>query len=526
MGSEDAEVMKEGIIMKKLMTLALAAAMMLGAATGANAIDFKAKGQWIMDFNYGMHGKFGESKAAANSGYSRNGNHEDEFEATQRVRLQLDAVASEALSGTVFFEIGDQVWGDNDNGGALGADGKVVELKRAYIDWMVPQTDLKVRMGIQGIALPSFTTNASQIMDDDVAAISLNYQFNENVGLTAFWARPYNDNSGYKWNGDKEGYQNYMDNMDMFAVLLPLTFDGVKVTPWVMYAAMGPGMFNEWKHPEDKTKKFSGGNAWTRASNGLVSGFAGTDPLDTYGNAFWAGVTGEVTYWDPFRIAWDVNYGSASYEDQKMNREGWLASLLLEYKLDWGTPGLYGWYSTGDDNNPRNGSERMPVVNANGNNQFSNFAFNGNPYIAREGVLGSTMVGTWGIGARLKDVSFLEDLKHTLRVNFMGGTNAPKMAKYVSDYAPFEKRGVKAVDEGSFSYDPMYLTTDDYALEIGLTNTYKMYDNFTVMLDAAYVALWLDDSTSTWGKNPGRSALGGDGVYDAWNVNLSFVYSF
>ena len=512
--------------MKKLMTLALAAAMMLGAATGANAIDFKAKGQWIMDFNYGMHGKFGESKAAANSGYSRNGNHEDEFEATQRVRLQLDAVASEALSGTVFFEIGDQVWGDNDNGGALGADGKVVELKRAYIDWMVPQTDLKVRMGIQGIALPSFTTNASQIMDDDVAAISLNYQFNENVGLTAFWARPYNDNSGYKWNGDKEGYQNYMDNMDMFAVLLPLTFDGVKVTPWVMYAAMGPGMFNEWKHPKDKTKKFSGGNAWTRASNGLVSGFAGTDPLDTYGNAFWAGVTGEVTYWDPFRIAWDVNYGSAAYADEKMNREGWLASLLLEYKLDWGTPGLYGWYSTGDDNNPRNGSERMPVVSANGNNQFSNFAFNGNPYIAREGVLGSTMVGTWGIGARLKDVSFLEDLKHTLRVNFMGGTNAPKMAKYVSDYAPFEKRGVKAVDEGSFSYDPMYLTTDDYALEIGLTNTYKMYDNFTVMLDAAYVALWLDDSTSTWGKNPGRSALGGDGVYDAWNVNLSFVYSF
>ena len=515
MGSKDAEVMKEGIIMKKLMTLALAAAMMLGAATGANAIDFKAKGQWIMSFDYGMHGNFGESKAKNNSGYS----NEDEFEARQRVRLQLDAVASEALSGTVFFEIGDQVWGDNDNGGALGADQKVVELKRAYIDWMVPQTDLKVRMGIQGLALPSFTTNASQIIDDDVAAITLNYQFNENVGLTAFWARPYNDNGGYSSRWDGNNYdQNYMDNMDMFAVLLPLTFDGVKVTPWVMYAAMGPGMFDNLKNDP--------GNAWGRASAGMQSGFKGTDWNDSYGNAFWAGVTGEVTYWDPFRIAWDVNYGSASYEDQKMNREGWLASLLLEYKLDWGTPGLYGWYSTGDDNNPRNGSERMPVVSANGNNQFSNFAFNGNPYIAREGILGSTMVGTWGIGARLKDVSFLEDLKHTLRVNFMGGTNAPKMAKYVGDYAPFEKRGVQAVAEGGFSYDPMYLTTEDYALEIGLTNTYKMYDNFTVMLDAAYVALWLDDSTSTWGKNPGRSALGGDGVYDAWNVNLSFVYSF
>ena len=517
MGSKDAEVMKEGIIMKKLMTLALAAAMMLGAATGANAIDFKAKGQWIMSFDYGMHGNFGESKAKNNSGFK----NEDEFEARQRVRLQLDAVASEALSGTVFFEIGDQVWGDNDNGGALGADGKVVELKRAYIDWMVPQTDLKVRMGIQGIALPSFTTNASQIMDDDVAAISLNYQFNENVGLTAFWARPYNDNGGYSSRWDGNNYdQNYMDNMDMFAVLLPLTFDGVKVTPWVMYAAMGPGMFDNLKND---------GNAWGRASAGMVSGFQGTDWNDSYGNAFWAGVTGEVTYWDPFRIAWDVNYGSASYEDQKMNREGWLASLLLEYKLDWGTPGLYGWYSTGDDNNPRNGSERMPVVSANGNNDFSNFAFNGNPYIARECVLGSTMTGTWGIGARLKDVSFLEDLKHTLRVNFMGGTNSPKMAKYMrtgeNGYEPIGKHGVYAI-AGTDFYDPMYLTTEDYALEVGLTNTYKMYDNFTIMLDAAYIALWLDDSRSTWGKNPMKGYNGGDGVYDAWNVNLSFVYSF
>ena len=517
MGSKDAEVMKEGIIMKKLMTLALAAAMMLGAATGANAIDFKAKGQWIMSFDYGMHGNFGESKAKNNSGF---GKHEDEFEARQRVRLQLDAVASEALSGTVFFEMGDQIWGQDSTGGALGADGKVVELKRAYIDWMVPQTDLKVRMGIQGIALPSFTTNASQIMDDDVAAISLNYQFNENVGLTAFWARPYNDNAGYKSSdAGSTKWDNYMDNMDMFAVLLPLTFDGVKVTPWVMYAAMGPGMFDNFaKEP---------GNAWGRASAGMQSGFKGTDWNDSYGNAFWAGVTGEVTYWDPFRIAWDVNYGSASYEDQKMNREGWLASLLLEYKLDWGTPGLYGWYGSGDDSNPRNGSERMPVVSANGNNGFSNFAFNGNPYIAREGVLGTNMTGTWGIGARLKDVSFLEDLKHTLRVNFMGGTNAPKMAKYIRDYGnPYAKHGVSDVARYATAYDPMYLTTDDTALEIGLTNTYKMYDNFTVMLDASYVALWLEDSRSVWGKNPGRGALGGDGVYDAWNVNLSFVYSF
>ena len=146
--------------MKKLMTLALAAAMMLGATTGANAIDFKAKGQWIMSFDYGMNNNFGQGKAANNSGFK----NEDQFEARQRVRLQLDAVASEALSGTVFFEIGDQVWGQDKTGGALGADNNsVVELKRAYIDWMVPQTDLKVRMGIQGLALPAFTLSLIHI---------------------------------------------------------------------------------------------------------------------------------------------------------------------------------------------------------------------------------------------------------------------------------------------------------------------------------------------------------------------------
>ena len=520
--------------MKKLMTLALAVGMLLGAATGASAIDFKAKGQWLMGFSAGDGSLVSHTKANKAGNHNKAADTDDIFGASQRVRLQLDAVASEALSGTVFFEIGTQVWGNSDNGGALGADGKEVRLKNAYIDWMVPQTDLKVRMGIQGIALPSFTTNASQIMDDDVAAISLNYQFNENVGLTAFWARPYNDNAGYKSSdAGSTKWDNYMDNMDIFAVLLPLSFDGVKVTPWIMYSALGPGMFDVTRDSHGvPTGLASFGNAWGRAGSGMTSGFFGSDKWDSYGNAFWAGVTGEVTYWDPFRIAWDVNYGSASYEDQKMNREGWLASLLLEYKLDWGTPGLYAWYGSGDDNNPRNGSERMPVISANGNNQFSNFAFNGNPYIAREGVLGTNMTGTWGIGARLKDVSFLEDLKHTLRVNFMGGTNAPKMAKYMryGDRAGKDGTLVMPMGAGAIGspyYDPMYLTTGDTALEVGLTNTYKMYDNFTVMLDAAYVALWLDDSRSTWGKNPMAGAVNDrNGVYDAWNVNLSFVYSF
>ena len=103
----------------------------------------------------------------------------------QRLRLQLDAVASESLSGTVYFEIGDTTWGQNSSGGALGADSNsVVELKNAYIDWMVPNTALKFRMGIQTITMPN-VAGGSAVLDDDAAGIVANYQFNENVGLTA-----------------------------------------------------------------------------------------------------------------------------------------------------------------------------------------------------------------------------------------------------------------------------------------------------------------------------------------------------
>ena len=80
---------------------------------------------------------------------------------------------------------------------------------------------------------------------------------------------------------------------------------------------------------------------------------------------------------------------------------------------------------------------------------------------------------------------------------------------------------------GAAGFDPIYMTTEDYALEIGLTNSYKMYDNFTIFLDAAYIALWMDDSHDVWGHNPMRNSQGRDtGVYDAWNVNLTFAYSF
>lgn len=524
--------------MKKLATLLIAAGLVFGAtAPAANAIDFKAKGEWVMSFDYGQNGFF--TGGNGRTGYN---GKEDEFEAKQRLRLQLDAVASENLSGTVFFEIGNTTWGKSDQGGALGADQTIVEVRRAYIDWMVPNTELKVRMGLQGMAIPSFTMKKSQVFEDDVAGITLSYQFTDNVAATVFWARPYNDNyTRSTWRGNEaDNKSNFMDNVDVFGLTIPLTFDGLKVTPWGMIAAIGPNAFGSDSYNEDgdvngydSFGNFVGTSAAQMRAGILPAwGVAGTDgrnvngiDLDQYATAWWAGLTADITYFDPFRIALDFMGGGVSWEDSRLNRAGWMATLLVEYKMDWGIPGILGWYASGDNSNLGDGSERMPYLSiGNGDNQFSNFAFDGHPYIAREGALGASMTGTWGVGLRVRDMSFIEDLKHTFRVNLIGGTNDHGIFRQLAKHNNSIK-GYTVYGDAIQGLNGMYLTDQDTALEIALHNEYKMYENFTIMLDASYIALWLEDTKYSGMRRQLTGATGSESR-DNWNVNVSFVYSF
>ena len=494
--------------MKKLMTLALAAGMLLGAATGAGAIDFKAKGQWLMGFSAGDGSLISHTKAKG-SDHNSARDTDDIFSASQRVHLQLDAVASEALSGTVFFEIGDQVWGNAESGGALGADGTVVELKNAYIDWMVPNTDLKFRMGIQGIQLPN-VAGGSAVFDDDVAGVVASYQFNENVGLTTFWARPYNDN--YNTRADRT---NYQDNMDLFALMVPLTFDGVKVTPWAMYGMAGAN---------SKTVKSMG--PYTRPIS-PDDGVANTTTGKAYGSMFWAGLPISLTLWDPLNVELDINYGYVEsmgrYTADRYNgtgfrmgdtkREGWLVKALVEYKMDWGTPGIFGWYASGDDGNVKNGSERMPTVSGCGN--FMSFMGDGNYGWSSAGSLydrNLTYTGTWGIGLRIHDLSFVEDLKHSFRVAYWGGTNSPSMAKYVKHSWGWDN---------GLDKDGHYLTTNDGLLEFNLVNSYQIYENLEANLELGYIVNMMDDDT--WKRSYRSDSYK---KQDAWKAQLIFAYSF
>ena len=506
--------------MKKILTLMLAAGMLLGAASGAKAIDFKASGEWLVGFGLGDGSLIKDVD-------NKKRHHEDTFNAGQRVRLQLDAVASESLSGTVFFEIGDQMWGNAESGAALGADGQIVKVKNAYIDWMVPNTDLKLRMGLQAVAMPN-VAGGSAIMDGDAAAVVASYQFNDNVGLTALWMRPLNDNYAGRVYGDREDYQkNYLDNMDLFALMLPLKFDGVELTPWAMYGMQGKNTrFNEG---EVETADGALNMTLPGYLPGMNFGPGGLGKTSkAYGSMFWAGLPVAITAFDPLNIEFDINYGYVEamgrYDVLKRGtdlvrgnskREGWLVKALVEYKMDWGTPGIFGWYASGDDGNVKNGSERLPSIAGAGN--FTSFMGDGNlawgtgHYFYDNNL---TYAGTWGVGLQIADVSFVEDLKHTFRVAYWGGTNSPSMVKYMGS-------GV-AWDETTAAQDGPYLTTNDGLLEFNLVNSWQIYENLEANLELGYIVNMMDKDT--WDKSYVSDRNWSK--QDAWKAQLIFAYSF
>lgn len=530
--------------MKKLNVFLICAFLLFGGAINVYAIDFKISGQWIMSFGYGENGTFeGKYNGNQQAGW---GNGQDNFEANQRVRLRLQAIASENLSGEVHFELLETTWGQV-GGGALGADGKIVAVKSAFIDWAIPDTSIKTIMGLQNITTPAMASGNS-VLNDDMAAVVVNGQFSDEIGLTAFWARPYNDNyAGYQTNGVGPYKQkNFMDNVDAFGLFVPITLDGISITPWGMYAALGPNSF--------RGDTNSSGDPFANLINGMGASssyyMAGMLPvggarhkdftnansspsgrkLTNYGNAWWGGVTGSFSVLDPINIAFDYEYGSVQYpNDGRLNRHGWFASMLVEYKLDWGTPGLYGWYGSGDDSNPANGSERLPALDPNNANNYSYFAFDGAPYLERCALIGNNMAGTWGIGARLNNVSFIDSLSHIVRINYMRGTNSPTMAKKMSLAGLWANGSVLTPNDiatnASLGMPGVYLTSMDSALELGTTNSYQMYENFSINLEAGYIALWLNTDNSVWGARH-RNGEAIPQTKDAWNINTSFVYSF
>lgn len=514
----------------KLLPLLVIFVFIFTTADCASAIEFKILGQWLMNFAVGPN-KFVKS---TRNGNTRSTPTQELFAPAQRIRLQMRAIASENLSGTIRIQLGPSFWGNSAQGAALGADGNNIKLREAYIDWTWPDNNLKTRMGIHMYQLPS-KAGGSIVMWNNMAAIITSWQANENNFLTGLWSRPFNDNyPGYETDGKSGVDAHYLDNLDVFALIWDMKYDGWEFIPWAMYGMQGKNtMWNGGNNPRLTNYASAGNPTFTMYPYpGIMNrGSEKYSPFATekdYANLFWFGLPLQITSFDPWNFEFDFNYGYSeglgrfnAYKGEiseknlkrsATSREGWIAKALLEYKTDWGVPGIYGWYGSGDDGNPKNGSERMPSLLGYG--LFTSFMGNTTYSLGNYYNLSLDYSGTWGCGLRIKDLSFVDNLKHTIRATWWGGTNSPDMIKYMATSYSWT--------DGWRQWDGPYMTTKDGFLEANLINTYKMYDNLTFWLELSYIANFMDNKA--WSKAGYQNTS--FEKQDAWKAELAILYSF
>lgn len=400
--------------MKRIIVLALAACMVLGAAFGASAAEFKASGYLYAGYDY-----LNVDEAGKVNDFS------------QRFRSQIDIIASESLSGTVFFEI-DQDWGykggnmGGGSGGAIGADGVNVETKRAYMTFLVPNTAVKVRAGIQGLALPGAVAG-SPIIDDDVAAIVASTSF-DNIDVTGFFARPTST-------GDKDKYHNAGTYGDLFGAIVSADLGVATVTPYFMFTNNGQ-------------------------NSDLAYGAVATGK-----EAQWYGIAVESAPIENLTLAFDGIYGKVDSRDA-----GFFVAAKAAYATDFAVPAILAWYGSGIDN--AEGDDIFPVLNGGYNFVPTTLVGFGAAATSEDALFGSA-VGKWGVSLQASEISFIEKVSHTVRATYIQGTND---------------------DDLGAAADLENWTTDDKAYEFDFVTTYAMYENLDLIVDLAYVVTDLDDA--------------------------------
>jgi hypothetical protein len=524
---------------RRLLTLVLALALCLGSVVSAKAdgVDIKVKGTYEFAFGWVWNDHMADS--VNKSGGTSN----DAFMARQRIRLQINFIINEYLQGVYGLEATSD-WGRsggpaNNNigggsGGAMDADGTNIVTRWAYLDWLIPNTPVQVRMGIQPVALPG-TRLGNPVLSTDIAGVVVSSPTPLDwLSVTAFWLRPY-DATATDFNGQTA--RSRFDESDYFGIILPLSFRniGLNVTPWFAFANVGStsGLY----------ERIYGGATATVANVAVPRGDDRTHGIVT-------GINFDFRLLDPLVFGLDVIYGQIhkadlqgmtvgtsggtygpagglTADDPYIGTRGWLIAATLDYKLDFGnnfsvTPGIFGWWASGDSiNGFENGQlGRLPNLGTNGGNfkptSFGHGAyFNSIDQWANVGEIGGTGTGTWGIGIQLANATFIKDLSHTLRFAYYRGTNDSDIVR--AGWAP------KYRDDG------LYLTSDDSVFEINFDHQYKIYENLTAALELGW--LHLNSDEEVWrasNSNSNSNMTGGEGKEgtNAWKAQLLFTFSF
>ena len=458
--------------MKKLTTLLLAAGLVFAASAPASAVDLKMDGQYLFNFITG----------------ERAGTGQNFDNAGQRLRLGMTLTANENLSGYFQVQVGTGVdstgtydWGSDPSGNSTK-----VGMRQAYIDWVIPQTVVKVRMGRQLIGLPEDAFGKNAVMHPGWQGrdgIVVTAPATDWLDLTAFWLR-----GGYDSVNTYDTDQS--NKSDFFAAMAAFKFDGFSFTPYVMYGSLDASSL--W---DDETGEYVAGNAVNSSTDGTT--------ILADGNAFWAGSNFVMSYFDPFVLKVSGAYGMVNYDASNggvnyQDRSGWYVQAKASYKTAYGTPIFGGWYGSGDDSDATyKGQGWIPAW---AGRFHPTFGYSAGEFGLFDTTVRHNISGTWGLQAGIEDVSFLQDLTHKFTVTWFQGTNDSNLALAENPYK--------------------YMTDNDNVVEFNLASTYKIYKNLTACLELAYMITdYSKGDHATW-------AAGNETDKDGWSTALTFQYMF
>jgi len=431
--------------MKNLATLLLAAGMVVASTAPANAVDVKVDGRYRFSFMTGETEFQGANKEVVQ----------------QRLRLGLTMAASENLSGYFQIQAGKDKWGtDESNAGNMN-----IQTRMVYIDWTVPTTSVKVRMGRHQFGLPAEAFGNNSILASGYGCrdgIVVTTPVTDWLGLTGIWGR-------FGSNGLDT---DQADNNDIFALAANLKFEGVSGAVYAAYATL------------DKFLDDEGADALPANSAGLPN-----EEGDLYG----VGFTSTFTFFDPFTLKLSAAYAEFNAADKgARNASGWNVQAKASYALPFGTPVLGAWYFSGAD---KDGKGVQP-----GAGYFTATRSYHDEAKGLQGLYGGegAIAGSWGVQAGIEGMSFLENLTHDFLVTYMQGTN-----EAMPTYVTYNDNGYWNLHE------------DDSLVHFDLVNTYKIYKNLAAHLELGYVIG--DFDSKGWNAEL---------TEDDWRAELTFEYKF
>ena len=489
--------------MKTMKHLALAAALLLGAATLAQAAtEVKMTGDARVYGNFFSGRNF--------TGWNKTGTKtEDNFEIWERFRLRSDFIANEGVKFRLGIKVED-TWG---HGTFTAANPETaIQVDLAYLQFKYPGTDIEITAGLQDVNLPqSSMFYMNPVWSDKMAALTVRAPLIENtMSALAGFGRLIDTNRTY----DATTTQ-VADELDAYFLALPVTLEGFKATPWGMVSVVGRNADYSYK---DTTDVAEWGNNF---NNTLMSAASAANRTSATGLGrwkndqnpyYWVGGAFEVTALDPVKFYADVIYGAGAGGDSKAaKRKGWMVDAGVEYTgFDVVTPKVFAFWSTGEDKSTSNGSERMPYMRSYWG-PGNSFLFDNSQDLGKGSNMYVSPVGNYGIGASLDKISLMDNLTNRLTFVYLRGNNSARAIRYARTYL-------------SNSYFSMGhdLTTNEYLMGLNLDTKYMIYENLAAVMETGWAHGQFQKSV--WGHRMVSQAdsLGNN----AWKVAFGLTYKF